>query len=111
MLAPRNEMCGEGANPIVDRTWVNADAALGQPLGHVSVAEAVTQRVANRKGDHVIREPVPAEGGARARGAASTAGRTSIDLTSVPLPPRLHPEGTRLLAGALTTLHLGPCLQ
>ncbi len=70
----RNEPWGERAHPVVDRTRINADATLSQPLSDLSIAQPIAEIPPNSEGNDVIREAVAAEGRGGAIGdAADTA--------------------------------------
>lgn len=56
-----NEAWREGAHPIVDGARIDDDAAFGEPLADVGVAEAKAQLPADGEGNHLIGEAVTAE--------------------------------------------------
>ncbi len=91
-------------NPPLDGAAIHAQPALGEPLHHIRVAEAIAHVPADGHRDHIIRECMMRKGARRARGEAPTAGVTAPPLTT----QRSLSISSRLLASASHTLHDQP---
>src|SRR3712207_7108540 len=93
-----DEAGGEGAHPGINGARVDADAALSQPFGHISIAEAIAEIPADGEHDDVLREPIPTEGGLRPLGQAAAARRASVELPTLPIPSCLDERFTCTLS-------------
>ncbi len=51
----------ESPDPLVDRTWIDGDAALSQPRDHISIAEPKPEIPAHSQRDHLVQEAIAAE--------------------------------------------------
>ncbi len=51
----------EALHPAINRTTVDDEAALGEPLHDVGVAQAIPELPADGQGDHIVREGMPGE--------------------------------------------------
>ena len=94
----------EALLPAVDRAAVDGDAALGQPLDHVGVAQAVACVPPDGQGNDVVREVVPREG---TGGAGGEPAATIAAAPTLPAQPRL-PIAPRRPAPAPYAVHRQP---
>jgi hypothetical protein len=84
------EARGARLHPVIDRARGDHDAALGEPFGHLSVAQAEPEVPADSEGDHRVRELVAAEGRGGPRGQPSATLAAAVELAPRPIPASLR---------------------